>query len=153
MVISTEMLEHAEYWEKTISNIKNICVPGGLMLLTTRSKGFGYHAYPHDYWRYEKEDMEKIFSDCEILEIEKDNQAAGIFIKARKPLGFKEKDLSKYELYSIVTGKKMHKIEDKDRKNLHFYKIILKLQINHVIYVINKTIRDFIKFLVRWDSV
>jgi hypothetical protein len=30
---------------------------------------------PHDYWRYEIEDMEKIFGDFEITALEKDWEA------------------------------------------------------------------------------
>lgn len=98
VVISTSFLEHVENWKKVISNIKNVVKDGGIMLHTTVSKGYGFHEYPHDYWRYEIDDMRHIFSDCEILVLEKDTQIPGVFIKARKKAGWKELDLSKYEL-------------------------------------------------------
>ncbi len=72
IVISTEVLEHIKDWRKAISNIKAVCKPNGIILITTRSYGFGYHGFPYDFWRYELEDMKRIFSDCEILSLQKD---------------------------------------------------------------------------------
>lgn len=126
VVISTEMIEHVKDWKKVISNIKNVCKKGGIILLTTRSYGFPYHPSPTDFWRFEIDDMETIFSDCEILTLEKDREFPGVFIKIRKPIDFKEKDLSNYELYSIINHKKMVEITDDDFKNWHFIKIDLK---------------------------
>jgi len=102
VVISTEMLEHIEDWRRVISNFKRVCRPGGVILITTRSKGFGRHSYPADYWRYEYEDMQEIFSDCIIEKLEKDTRRPGVFIKVKKPEGFVEKNLSKHQLFSMT---------------------------------------------------
>lgn len=126
VVISTEMIEHVHNWRKVISNIKNICKPGGIILLTTRSYGFPYHPSPTDFWRFELEDMEYIFSDCEIIVLEKDNEFPGVFIKLRKPSNFKEKDLSGYKLYSIITNEKETEITEHDFKNWHYRKMEFK---------------------------
>lgn len=101
MIISTEMIEHVEDWRSVISNFKRALKPGGILYITTRSKGFGYHSYPHDYWRYEIEDMKQIFEDFEILLLQADPSEPGVFLKARKPKDFVEKDLSAYKLYPI----------------------------------------------------
>ena len=107
IVISTSFLEHSENWKKVISNIKNVCKKRGIMLHTTVSIGYGLHEYPSDFWRYELSDMKNIFSDCIIQKLEKDTQIPGVFIRARKPIKFIERDLSNYKLYNIVHNKKM----------------------------------------------
>ncbi|MCE5214163.1 MAG: class I SAM-dependent methyltransferase [Methanobacterium sp.] len=129
VVISTEMIEHVKDWRKVISNIKKICKPGGIILLTTRSYGFPFHPSPTDFWRFEYEDMESIFSDCEILVLEKDREFPGVFIKVRKPFRWKEKDLSHHMLYSMITNRKETEITDKNYKNWHFRKIYWKEKI------------------------
>lgn len=101
MVISTEAIEHIEDWKSVISNVKNICKPDGIILITTRSRGYKYHGYPYDFWRFELEDMANIFSDCIIKKLERDIMSPGVFIKAKKPTNFIEKDLSDYNVYGM----------------------------------------------------
>lgn len=84
-VISTETLEHVLDWRAAVNNMKAVLRPGGLIYITTRSRGFPYHAHPHDYWRFEPEDIVRIFGDFEILALERDWEAPGVFLKARKP--------------------------------------------------------------------
>ena len=112
IVISTELIEHVRDWKKVISNIKKVCRQNGIMLLTTRSFGFPYHAYPDDFWRYELADMEYIFSDCIIEKLEKDRLAPGVFMKARKPKDFVEKDLADYALHSVILNRHVREIDD-----------------------------------------
>jgi hypothetical protein len=73
--------------------------------ITTRSYGFPYHAYPYDFWRYEIEDMKKIFSDFEIIKLVKDHEASGVFLKAKKILNILI-DLSNIALYSMILGRR-----------------------------------------------
>ena len=113
IVISTELLEHVRDWRKVISDIKNVCRPNGIILITTRSYGFKYHAHPYDFWRYELSDMEYIFCDCIMEKLEKDKFVPGVFVKARKLSNFVEKDLSHYELYSILVDKRVREIDEK----------------------------------------
>lgn len=113
-VISNELMEHARNWREVISNMKRVLKPGGNILLTTRGKGFKIHAYPHDYWRYDVEDMKKIFSDFDIEILIPDPQAPGVLLKAKKPHNFKENDLSAIDLFSVVTGMRSLTLSDKD---------------------------------------
>lgn len=140
VVISTELLEHVKEWRKVISNIKNICKPNGIILITTRSRGFIYHAYPYDFWRYELEDMKNIFSDNKILVMEKDYQAPGIFLKIKKSNKFIENDLSAYKLYNIVVNKRTKEIIDKDFQNLYFMHLIFKVKLKSFISRIGRMI-------------
>lgn len=110
IVVSTEMLEHVRNWRLSIANMKRLCAPGGLILITTRSKGFGYHAYPHDYWRYEVDDMRKIFSDCTLEDLRPDPEVPGVFLRARK-LNRPENDLSHIELYSIIADRRVKDVD------------------------------------------
>jgi 2-polyprenyl-3-methyl-5-hydroxy-6-metoxy-1,4-benzoquinol methylase len=103
VVISTEAVEHIEDWRAAFSNFKRLVVPGGLVFVTTRSPGFGYHgnAMYGDYWRYTVEDMRTIFADFEVLAVQPDPSEPGVFVKARRPANFREVDLSGYELQPI----------------------------------------------------
>ena len=115
IVISTELLEHVLDWRKSIHNIKNICKPGGIILITTASYGCPYHGHPYDFWRYELEDMKHIFSDCLIEKLEK-SPSKGVFVKMKKAHNFVEKDLADHNLYSILLNKRVKEIAKKDIK-------------------------------------
>jgi len=106
VLICTELLEHVRNWKKVIHNIKQVIKPDGVVLITTRSKGFGYHGYPFDFWRYETSDMQHIFSDFNIKLVEKDSEAPGILFMARKPHTFAKNRLTNYKLYSIIQNKR-----------------------------------------------
>jgi len=134
IVISTELLEHVRDWRLVVSNIKNICRPEGIILITTRSPGYEYHATPHDYWRYEPDDMRRIFSDCEELVVEKDYQMPGVFAKFRKPVDLVEKDLSDYELFSIVVNGRTREISEHDLKNFSFRTRVFKIRFRDFVF-------------------
>ena len=110
ILISTELLEHVKDWRKAVGNFKNVIKPGGIILVTTRSMGFEFHNYPFDYWRYEISDLKNIFTDMVIEILEEDKLMPGVFIRARKPVDFKESGLKDYKLYSIVNEKTRKKI-------------------------------------------
>jgi SAM-dependent methyltransferase len=106
VVISTELLEHVKDWRLVVNNMKTVLKRGGYIYITTRSYGFPYHAYPYDFWRYEVEDMWKIFSDFEILKLIRDHEVPGVFLKARKPKSYNPVDLSDIALYSMILGRR-----------------------------------------------
>lgn len=107
VVVCTEMIEHVRDWQAAITNMKNVLKPRGFLLITTRSKGYGYHGYPFDFWRYETEDMVRIFSDFTVKSVEKDRLVPGVFIKVRKPDLYSPNNLSRMALYSIVTSQRI----------------------------------------------
>ncbi|MEM4834260.1 MAG: class I SAM-dependent methyltransferase [Thermosphaera sp.] len=140
VIVSTEVLEHVRDWRAVINNMKRALREGGIMYITTRSFGFPYHNFPQDFWRYEIEDMRKIFDDFNIIVLKRDSSAPGVFLKARKPEAFKPNDLSDIALYSIILGKKTRKIPSISEMPLR-RKISLELtiKVSHLgRYLINK---------------
>lgn len=89
VVISTEMLEHAEDWRGAMAGIARVLAPGGLLVLTARGPGFPYHGYPGDFWRFTTGQMDGIAAACglEVIRCEPDPDPAspGVFLLARKP--------------------------------------------------------------------
>src|SRR5207302_1299155 len=118
LVVSTETLEHIRDWRGAVSNIKRVCKRGGVVLLTTRSIGFPYHAYPHDFWRYDPDDVRTIFSDMEVVTLEPDSEITpGVFAKIRKPADFRQNDLSSHELHPMVAGRRARRLVGPRPKN------------------------------------
>jgi SAM-dependent methyltransferase len=105
-VITTEMLEHVEDWRAAIRNLKGICKPNGHIFITTRSFGFPLHGYPKDYWRFEVSDMQNIFSDSEIISVQKDTNDIGVFVHAIKKENV-ETDLNDIQLYNMIHLKRI----------------------------------------------
>jgi SAM-dependent methyltransferase len=110
VLISTELVEHVRDWRLVISNFKHVLRPGGVVLVTTRSRGFSYHGYPDDHWRYEVEDMTIIFSDFEIKTVQPDPTTPGVFVKAVKPAAFREADLQGYKLFSVKSHRRVDSV-------------------------------------------
>ena len=114
VVVSTEMLEHVADWRRIITNMKRVVRPGGLIVITTRSRGFGFHDFPHDYWRYEPEDMRVIFADCFIEKLARDPLSPGVYVSARRPAvrSFEPLDLSGYALFSMHDDRRVLELGD-----------------------------------------
>lgn len=119
LVVSTEMLEHVEDWLTSVANLKGVVRRGGLLLLTTRSLGFPPHGYPWDFWRYEVADLARIFGDFEIRALEDDPEAPGVFLLARKPLDFRERDVSRETAYSMLLGRRVCRLTAAQRLWFH----------------------------------
>jgi SAM-dependent methyltransferase len=116
VVLSTELLEHVQDWRQAVRQMKEVLRPGGTLLVTTRSRGFGVHAYPHDYWRYEPDDMRRIFSDLKIESLERDPTRPGVFLKAQKPSGFEPAVLDDVELYSIIRQRRALDVTEEEAR-------------------------------------
>jgi SAM-dependent methyltransferase len=112
VVFSTEMLEHVRDWRAAVTNLKGVTKPGGILLITTRSQGFGFHGYPFDFWRFEIADMAAIFADFELIALEPDESEPGVFLKCRKPAIWKAAPLDRYVLYSIVLNRRALDVRD-----------------------------------------
>lgn len=103
VVVSTEMLEHAQDWRVAVRAMKRVLSPGGLLILTTRGPGFPYHGYPHDYWRFTVADFARIFSDMRVETLRPDDPCfPGVLLKAWKPDPFVENDLSPINVAPVV---------------------------------------------------
>lgn len=142
LVITTSTFEHVRHWKAALSNMKHVCKPNGLILFTAPSD-WPYHAYPNDYWRYNRQDIEHIFADFEILALESDPPPiADVYAKLRKPLNFTETNLSAYALYSIIADKRIKEI-----KTRHFFTLrFLLLSIFH--FIGSLRISDRLKYVM-----
>ena len=115
VVISTELLEHVRDWRRVVRNLKLVARPGGLVVVTTRSRGFPLHGYPWDHRRYEPEDMAVIFADCPGVRVGQDLATdPGVFVAARRPAteGWEPLDLAGYALWSVHTDRRTLDAED-----------------------------------------
>jgi len=120
LVISTEMLEHVPDWKVVVANLKGLVRDGGTLLLTTRSRGYPFHAHPGDFWRFEPEDMERIFSEFSIVRLERDPGRPGVFLKAVKRQGPPPADLSGIAIYSMVTRRRERDTSVSSRRPLSY---------------------------------
>ena len=83
VLISTEMLEHAEDWRTVIDAMKSVLCPGGLLVLTCRGPGFERHEFPGDFWRFTLEDFSRIFADFEVETLMEDSTPGVLFAGRR----------------------------------------------------------------------
>jgi hypothetical protein len=58
--------------------------------------------------------MNAIFDDFSIHAVEAYTRYPGVFIAARKPANFKERDIAEYELHSILKGRRVRDVGDFD---------------------------------------
>lgn len=98
VVISTEMLEHAEFWRQDINAMKELLAPRGHIILTCRGPGFPKHDHPGDYNRFTVEHMRKIFADFSTLWLSDDPDAPGILYWGVKNPGAEPVDLAEIEV-------------------------------------------------------
>lgn len=136
IVLSIEMMEHTRWWRTSLTNMKRVTRRGGILIITSPARGYLYHGYPDDFWRYEVEDMQAMLSDFEILGTERDESGPGTFVAARKPMDYIENDLSDIALYSVVTGTRTRELTEADFQGKYFkrvtFKVLLKERIERI---------------------
>jgi SAM-dependent methyltransferase len=150
LVVTTEMVEHTREWRLVMSNLKRVLRPGGHLLVTTRSPGFHYHGWPYDFWRYTQEDMRTIFSDLEVVAIEDDPEAPGVFMLARRPEVFTERS-DQVDLFSMVTGRRERDVSDAQIRN---FKILMtaKLRLGRARWRLGRLMRRPVAIVKRGRS-
>ena len=104
-VVATEVLEHVDDWKTALRNMKGVLKPGGLALVTVPSKGFPFHAWPYDFWRYQIEDVQQAFSDFDVLHLRKNPESPGVLFAGRKS-SRPATDLAPIALYSMILGRR-----------------------------------------------
>jgi len=101
IIITTEMMEHIEYWYFALLNIHYTLKEDGLLLLTTRNSKSGKHDFPSDHWRYEILDMVDIFQNYYFYILMNDPSGDGTFMKVKR---LANSDLKRIKLLNINTG-------------------------------------------------
>jgi SAM-dependent methyltransferase len=85
LVISTEMLEHAQDWAGALSGMLDVLRPQGLLLLTCRGPGYPRHDYPGDHWRFSVDTLVRCLAPyLAVLEATSDPEARGAFFLGQK---------------------------------------------------------------------
>ncbi len=105
VVICMEMLEHVVDWKRVVDNLKGVLRQGGVLFLTTRSRGFHYHPCPLDCWRFELKDLREAFADFDIEDLRRDPEMAGVLLRARKPLNYVSVSLDAIAVHSVILGR------------------------------------------------
>lgn len=84
LVISTEMLEHAEKWQESLEQM--CLIASETLILTARGPGFPYHN-PPDYWRFRPHDLTRAveYFGLKVVLCGGDPQVPGVFLKAVRP--------------------------------------------------------------------
>ena len=113
VVVTTEMLEHVRDWRPVATNLQQVLAPGGRLVLTTRSWDFMYHGFPHDYWRWELDDLRVVFAGLDIAILEPDPHQPGCFLAADQPTSPEPRrvpDVSAYKVRNILDGRRVTEI-------------------------------------------
>lgn len=84
-VVSTEMLEHAEFPAVILWEMRRVLKPNGVILLTTRSNGFPPHN-PPDHHRFSLTQIRDLLRwvGLTVEVADTDPEAPGVFVVARK---------------------------------------------------------------------
>jgi len=89
VVISTEMLEHAQDWQQALIMMASVCTE--TLILTCRgtdSRGTFHRHNEPDYWRFRPSDLVRACAAVGLIVVrcEQDPQVPGVFLKAVRPM-------------------------------------------------------------------
>ena len=71
LVICMNLIEHDQYFWKTLEGIKHVLKPGGYFIYGTPTFAFPIHRYPKDYYRFGEDAVREVIMDgFEILNLE-----------------------------------------------------------------------------------
>jgi SAM-dependent methyltransferase len=88
LVVSCEMLEHAERWQAAFAAMARLVAEGGKLVLTCRGPGFPRHN-PPDHWRFTTSDLWHAAILCDLWPtiVRADPQVPGAFLVAERAFG------------------------------------------------------------------
>ena len=69
-------------------------------------------------WRFELSDMEALFSDFEILTLEADPSEPGVFLLAKRPEDFQERDMWEWPVFSVTASRRVPPQQRKPSESL-----------------------------------
>lgn len=68
VIISTQVLEHTEQFEKTVSEMQRVLKPGGRIFISAPF-AFQEHGMPYDYWRFTQSGLRSVFANFTIEQV------------------------------------------------------------------------------------
>lgn len=93
IVVCLETLEHIKRWRAALSKMFAVLRYDGLLVLTTRSEGFPRHEHPDDYWRFDHREFGWLNRFGQIVALEDDPEAPGMFLAFRPQMIIRYLDL------------------------------------------------------------
>ncbi|MBP2630511.1 MAG: putative methyltransferase type 11, partial [Firmicutes bacterium] len=105
IILMTAMLEVTKDYQSAISAAKRLCKKNGIMILTARTGRHPKDLQRNEYWRYEEDDIQTLFADCNIVMKANDSNFTEIFFKIIKPQDVIEINYEHIELYSSILNR------------------------------------------------
>lgn len=68
-VVSTEALEHMEFWREALINMWGVLRDGGWLVMTMANVKKRYHGYPGDYVRFTEEHVKQIWPKADVKQV------------------------------------------------------------------------------------
>ncbi len=117
VIFHLDGLEAERCFPKVVSDMKAVCRGDGIILLITRTPDDDsssidvshYEEFFHyeDYWRYDLDDLQELFSDCQLLSTIYDDEEPFVAAKFIKPLKFNECSAQNIPIYNCRWHKKI----------------------------------------------